>query len=131
MDLSLKRYDDIIEDVSVNQSDYDEANATVEDNSDVEDSTDVLQNETNMYITASEAMELYGVDYYEEFEFDDEYNIVGFILPNFCQMIHRQYPPNTIFQYSHTIFDENRATVVIQVNNQPIKVRIDLSELDK
>lgn len=66
-----------------------------------------------------------------EFEFDYEYNIVGLILPKFCQMIHRQYPPNTIFQYSHTIFDENRATVVIQVDNQPIKVRIDLSELDK
>ena len=66
-----------------------------------------------------------------EFEFDHNYNIVGFILPKFCQMIHRQYPPNTIFQYSHTIFDKNYATVVIQVNNQPIKVRIDLSELDK
>ena len=45
--------------------------------------------------------------------------------------MHRQYPPDTIFQYDHAIFDKNHVTMIIQVNNQPIKVRVDLSELDK
>lgn len=66
-----------------------------------------------------------------EFEFDSDYNLIRLILPNFCQMIHRQYPSNTIFQYDNTIFDKNRAIITIQVNHQPIKVKIDLSELDK
>lgn len=66
-----------------------------------------------------------------DFEFDSDYNLTKIILPNFCQMIRRQYPSNTIFQYSHTKFDKNYATIVIQINNQPIKVKIDLSELDK
>lgn len=76
VDLSLKRYSDINDGNSVYQSDYDEADAAADDNSDVEDSAEVLQNETKMYITASEAMELYGVDYYEEFEYDDDTCIV-------------------------------------------------------
>ena len=66
-----------------------------------------------------------------DFEFDSEYNLTKIVLPKFCQMIHRQYPPNTIFQYDHAIFDKNHATIIIKVNNQSIKVRIDLSELDK
>ena len=66
-----------------------------------------------------------------DFEFDNNYNLTKIILPNFCQMIQRQYPPNTIFEYDHTIFDKKRATIIIKVNNQPIRVRIDLSELDK
>ena len=59
VDLSLKRYSDINDGNSVYQSDYDEADAAADDNSDVEESAEVLQNETKMYITASEAMELY------------------------------------------------------------------------
>ena len=64
-------------------------------------------------------------------EFDNNYNLTKVVLPNFCKMIQRQYPPNTIFEYDHTIFDKKRATIIIKVNNQPIRVRIDLSELDK
>lgn len=66
-----------------------------------------------------------------EFEFDSNDDLVRIILPKFCQMIHRQYPPNTIFQYDNAIFDENHVIITIQVNNQPIKVKINLSELDK
>ena len=67
-----------------------------------------------------------------EIEFDDDYNLVSIILPNFCQMIHRQYPMDTVFQYARAIFtDKYHVMLVIQVNDQPIQVRIDLSELDK
>lgn len=65
-----------------------------------------------------------------DFEFDNDYHLARIILPNFCKMIRRQYSPNTIFQYDHTIFDKNHAIIIIQVNNQPIKVKIDLSKLE-
>lgn len=67
-----------------------------------------------------------------EIDLDKDYNLVSIILPNFCRMIHRQYPPNTIFQYERAIFtDKYKAVLIIQINNQPIQVRIDLRELDK
>ena len=66
-----------------------------------------------------------------EFEFNSNNDLTKIVLPKFCQMMHRQYPPDTIFQYDHAIFDKNHVTMIIQVNNQPIKVRVDLSELDK
>ena len=38
---------------------------------------------------------------------------------------------NTIFKYERTVFDKNHATIIINVNGQSIKVKLDLSELDK
>lgn len=66
-----------------------------------------------------------------DFEFTDDYNLSKIVLPKFCHMIQRQYPPNTIFKYERTVFDKNHATIIINVNGQSIKVKLDLSELDK
>lgn len=66
-----------------------------------------------------------------DFEFDNDYNLTKIVLPNFYKMIQKKHEFGVDFTYDHTFFDKNYAILVINANNIPIKVKIDLSELDK
>lgn len=66
-----------------------------------------------------------------DFEFDNDYNLTKIVLPNFCGMMQKPRHFGALCTYDHTIFNENYAIIIIKMNDQLIRVKIDLSDLDK